>query len=109
MYYFLTSKRLLSRGYLGIALWPFIIIKYEALKQDAVFVNHERIHLRQQAELLILPFYIWYGIEYVIRWIQYKNTYLAYKNISFEREAYHHEKSLSYLKTRKMWSFGLYL
>ena len=109
MYYFVTSKRLLARGYSGIALWPFIVIRHKALKQDAIFVNHERIHLRQQAELLILPFYILYGLEYVFRWAQYKNAYLAYKNISFEREAYYHECSFSYLQSRKIWAFARFL
>jgi hypothetical protein len=31
---------------------------------DKVFVNHEKIHLRQQLELLVLPFYVWYIIEF---------------------------------------------
>ena len=75
------------------------------LKHDTVFVNHERIHLRQQVELLVIPFFIWYGVEFLIRWVHYKNTYLAYRNISFEREAYTHEKNINYLKQRKFWGF----
>nr|DAU35071.1 MAG TPA: hypothetical protein [Caudoviricetes sp.] len=35
-----------------------------------------------------IGFYLWYIIEYLIRLIMYRDTKLAYKNISFEREAY---------------------
>lgn len=63
-------------------------------------MNHERIHLRQQLELLIVPFFIWYGVEFLIRLLQYKDRYMAYRNISFEREAYENEKDLDYLQRR---------
>lgn len=99
----------MGRRFSGMALWPFVIARNASMELDKVFINHERIHLRQQAELLVLPFYIWYGVEFMIRWLQYKNAYLAYKNISFEREAYAQERSFSYLKTRKMWSFTRFL
>lgn len=101
----LVSKILFVKNYQGMALWPFIILKTEKLKTDSVFINHEKIHLAQQVELLILPFYIWYGIEYLIKWIIYKNRYQAYCNLSFEREAYQNESNLSYLTQRKRWSF----
>jgi hypothetical protein len=71
-------------------------------------VNHERIHLRQQLELLIVPFYIIYGLEFVFRLIAYKNWKEAYQNISFEREAYKNEKDLDYLKTRPLFGFMRY-
>ncbi len=49
----------------GLALYPFIFIK-EGLDQQrtTVLLNHERIHLRQQIELLILPFYLIYLLNY---------------------------------------------
>ncbi|MGK0254765.1 MAG: hypothetical protein ACI9OE_002275, partial [Mariniflexile sp.] len=40
---------------------------------------------------------------------QYKKWHLAYRNISFEREAYANEMYLDYLKQRKFWSFLKYL
>ncbi|PKP26805.1 MAG: hypothetical protein CVU03_01160 [Bacteroidetes bacterium HGW-Bacteroidetes-2] len=100
---------LFSKRFSGITLWPFILLKHAALKNDAVFINHERIHLRQQAEMLIVPFYIWYSIEYLVRLAQFKNKYEAYKNISFEREAYANESRLEYIKNRKYWAFMAYL
>lgn len=94
----------------GIAIYPFIFYKHKELRKNKAFINHESIHIRQQFELLILPFYIWYFVEYGIRLIQYKgNQNEAYLNISFEREAYANEDNLDYLKNRKFWSFTLYL
>ncbi len=95
-------------GYLGITLFPFVFVKYSNLKENTYFLNHERIHLRQQMELLVIPFFIWYGLEFVLRYIQYGNWSSAYRNISFEREAYANEKDLNYLKTRSFWNFLKY-
>lgn len=101
----IVSKHLVPKGYIGMALFPFVFIKYGYLKQDAIFLNHEKIHLRQQLELLILPFFIWYGVEFWIRYIQYRNWRMAYKKISFEQEAYAHEHDMDYLRKRVFWGF----
>lgn len=106
---FIVNKHILRKGFVGITLWPFIVMKHKGLREDAVFINHESIHLRQQLELLILPFFVWYGLEYLVRLIQYKNRYTAYRNISFEREAYSNEENLAYLKGKKFWSFIRFL
>lgn len=101
----LVNRFLLRKNFLGITIWPFIILKEQRLKSNAIFLNHERIHYRQQIELLVLPFYIWYGLEFLVRLIQFKDRRKAYRNISFEREAYTHEKDLDYLKKRSLWKF----
>ncbi len=93
----------------SIALWPFIFLSRVELKNDAILLNHERIHLRQQVELLILIFYIWYILEYLIYRAKGINHYSAYRCISFEKEAYNHERDLQYLKTRKFYNFLVYL
>ena len=103
------SKYLVPKGYLGLTIFPFVFLKSKALKVDAILINHEKIHLRQQLELLILPFYLVYVFEFLIRFIQYKNWHKAYRNISFEREAYANEKYLDYLKQRPFWRFLKYL
>lgn len=105
----LISKYIVPRGFTGIALFPFIFLKYANLKEDALLMNHERIHLRQQLELLVVPFFLFYGLEFMVRFVQYKSWYLAYKNISFEREAYINEKDLNYIKSRSFWGFISYL
>lgn len=101
----LVSKYLTPKGFRGLTLFPFVILKNKKDRQNAVLMNHERIHIRQQMELLVVLFFVWYIIEFFVRLIQYKNFNSAYKNISFEREAYTNEKDLYYLKQR---SFGIW-
>ncbi len=107
--FLIVAKYLIPKGYRGMAVFPFVIMKYDVDKTNAVFVNHEKIHLKQQLELLIIPFFIWYFLEYLIRLIQYKNGALAYRNISFEREAYTKERDLNYLKNRSFFQFLNYI
>lgn len=105
----IVNKRILAKHFDGAVLWPFIIIKRPELKADPVFMNHERTHLRQQLELLVILFFIWYFTEYFIRLLKYRDSYLAYSRICFEREAYANEQDLEYLKKRKPWSFLKYM
>jgi hypothetical protein len=105
----IVSKYLIPKGFRGITLFPFIVVSELDLKQNPVMINHEKIHIRQQIELLVLPFFIWYGTEFLIKWIKYKDKNLAYRNISFEKEAYANEKDLNYLKQRSFWKFLSYL
>jgi hypothetical protein len=91
-----------------MAIFPFIFVG-DKNDINPIFLNHERIHLRQQLELLILPFYLWYVLEYLYRRIQYKNHPLAYRNISFEREAYANERNPNYLPHRSFWRFTKHL
>lgn len=90
----------------GITLWPFIIIRPN---RGEVTINHEYIHIKQQQELLVIPFYILYVLEWLIRLIQYKDTRKAYYNITFEREAYRNEKNLKYLQKRELFSWVKYI
>ncbi len=105
----LVFKYLTPKGFRGITLFPFILLTHERDREDAVIINHERIHIRQQLELLVVPFFLWYFLEFLVRWMQYKNRHLAYRNISFEREAYANEKDLHYLKQRSFWKFWKYV
>lgn len=107
--FLIVAKYLIPNGYRGMAVFPFVLMKFSSDKTNPTFVNHEKIHLRQQLEMLILPFFIWYFLEYLIRIIQYKNTALAYQNISFEREAYANETDYDYLKKRPFFKFRNYL
>jgi hypothetical protein len=101
----IASKYLIPKGYTAMAIFPFVLLRDKKLQENAVLINHEKIHLRQQAELLILPFYIWYVAEYLLRLIAYRDRNKAYRNISFEREAYTNESNSNYLKNRPLWNF----
>jgi len=93
-----------------MTIFPFILINKEEYRSEKRLINHEKIHLAQQLEMLLLPFYIWYGIEYLFRLIQYKGLdYTSYINISFEREAYANQSNFNYLKERKPYSWLKYL
>ena len=105
----LFSKYLVPKGYTGMTIFPFVFLKHKTLKDDMVLINHEKIHLRQQLEFLLLPFYVIYFLEFLIRLVKYRNWYKAYKNISFEREAYKNENDLDYLKKRPFWRFLKYV
>ncbi len=90
---------------LAMAIYPFILLKDKTQKQNIVLVNHERIHFKQQLELLIIPFYLLYLTYYFINRLKRQNHYTAYMNIAFEKEAYANELNPNYLKTRKMFSW----
>lgn len=74
-------------------------------------LNHEMIHTEQMKELLYIPFYLWYVLEWLIRLAIYRNTREAYRNISFEREAYDKQADFDYIveDERKPYAFLSYL
>lgn len=118
----------------GITLAPFGIYLEEKYHSNKKLVNHEKIHWEQQLEMilvgfvilalvgviillfnvfslwvltsLIFPFiffYVWYFIEWLIKAVTPPRG--AYKDISFEREAYDNDQNLNYLETRKRFSW----
>jgi hypothetical protein len=102
--------RLLSNKYLyiniyAITLYPFVFIRDEG---DEITNNHESIHLAQQRELFVIPFYVLYVYEYLRNKIKGMNNDFAYRSISFEREAYSNQKNLTYLETRDRMSWKKY-
>lgn len=118
-------------GYRAVSIWPFIFSREKSMKPNVV--NHEKTHLRQQFEVLVvsfcvilclivacrwslwwvltsfLVFYVIYGVEYLVRWILYRDTDEAYENISFEQEATMHEKEADYLSKRRGFEWISYL
>lgn len=104
----IASRYLVPKGYRGMAIFPFVLVRYPDDANNAVFINHERIHLRQQTELLIVGFFVWYFLDYLMGLIKYGDHHSAYRNIIFEREAYSNEKDLDYLKKRPFWRFMWY-
>jgi len=82
----------------AITLFPFIISKE---KMDDITLNHEKIHIAQQKELLVVFFYFLYVYYFIENYLFYKDTHTAYMMIPFEREAYEHDGDLSYLSNRK--------
>ena len=83
----------------GLTLWPCLFVDGKALENREV-LWHERIHLAQQAECGVLPFYVLYATEMLARLLTGDGEN-SYENLSFEREAFVHEKDGGYLKSRK--------
>jgi hypothetical protein len=105
----IVFKYLTPRGFRGLTFYPFVFLADKDDKLNEVFINHEKIHIRQQLELLIVPFYLWYFTEYLFRLLQFRNRKKAYYAISFEREAYANEKDHAYLNSRPFWGFMRYI
>lgn len=96
----------IGKRYYAINLFGVLFAKGPC---DSVTLNHEKIHTAQMKEMLYLFFYLWYVLEWLVRIFQYGSTFRAYRNISFEREAYANGSNLGYLKRRKHFSFLRYL
>ena len=96
------SRLMRVLGLKGLAIYPVVFVEGAALtaKQNStVLLNHEKIHLAQQAELFVLPFYLLYLVEAKQK---------EYVDISFEREAFENERRSSYLKTRQRFAWRKY-
>lgn len=100
---------MVPKGFIGLALYPFIFLKSQELKKDIFLVNHEQIHLKQQQEMLVVFFFVFYCVEWFIKLLKYQSSALAYANISFEREAYSNEGNINYLNNRRFWAFINYI
>ena len=95
---YLIKRLPMGENYLAICLFGFIFAVRPLNKTE---LNHELIHVAQQRELLYIPFFIWYAIEWMVLLLKYRNSEKAYFNIRFEKEAYNHQRDDDYLKHRK--------
>ena len=96
-------------GYKAMTIWPFIFVRKDK-ELNKVDENHEEIHGRQQIEMLVIPFLMWYCFEYIVRLLCYGfKGKKAYKNISFEQEAYVNETDFNYIMKRKHYAWLKYL
>lgn len=106
-------KLLTPKTVIGITLAPFGIYLDDKYINNEITINHESIHWKQQFEMLLIFFYLWYLIEWVIKSVApMSNGKLpknGYYDLSFEREAYGNEKNFDYLETRKPFSWWKYL
>ena len=92
-------------GFAAINLFGLVWGRKDVVMTDRM-LNHEKIHTAQMKEMLYIFFYLWYIIEWLIRLFMKGN---AYKNISFEREAYTKENNPNYLLERKSYDWIKYI
>ena len=94
-------------GYSTINLFGILFTKEDYLTKDTIL--HEQIHTAQMKEMLYIFLYIWYGLEYIIIRLFHKTQHGAYKDVSFEEEAYNNAYNWTYLETRKHYAWTKYL
>ena len=111
------------KGFVAMTVWPFVFVRKEyANKLPRAVLRHEEIHGEQQRELLTLgfvvasilavlgcgwwsllslPLFFWlYIMEWLVKCVVFRNAKTAYKNISFEREAYANQSLPGYVDER---------
>ena len=98
------------KGFIALTLWPIVFVRKDKEQLYTHIVErHEAIHGEQQKEMLMVFFLLWYGIEWLIKLFYYRNPMTAYKNTSFEREAYNNQNDPAYLDGRRHYSWIKYL
>lgn len=106
----IENKILPPASYLAINIFGVLFVrKGNKCLLDKFDINHEQIHTRQMQEMLYFFFYIWYGTEWLIRYLKCMDSHKAYRNISFEKESYANQHDLDYIKNRKFYSFLNYI
>ena len=89
----------------AITLWPFVISRTSFNK---LVLDHEKIHIRQQQEMLVIGFYILYVYYWLKGLWTYGDSQIAYHSIPFEQEAYANEHDEDYLNNRPFWAWRNY-
>lgn len=95
-------------GYLAINLFGVLFVRGQKQLSERV-IRHEQIHTAQMKEMLYVFFYLWYGIEYIIVRFFHRTQKGAYRDVSFEEEAYTHEADAGYLSAREPYAWVKYL
>lgn len=95
--------------YWAINLFGVVFAKRQQGELGSVECNHEFIHTLQQRELLFLGFYLLYLVEWGIGLLRYRDRHVAYRNISFEREAYAHQDDMNYARLRPRFGWARFL
>lgn len=87
-------------GFAGINLFGVLFVRKNVVVTERM-LNHEKIHTAQMKELGYIFFYIIYLLEWLVRLFLPGN---AYRNISFEREAYMYDSKKYYPLYRKRYA-----
>ena len=93
------------RGFTAINLLGVLFV-HPGVYLSNEMMNHERIHSAQQREMLFIFFFMAYFVEWLVRLPMRGN---AYRNISFEREAYANQRNMNYLRNRPLYSWRRYM
>lgn len=103
------NKILPFKGFVAINLFGIVFARKECKPISEITIHHEKIHTAQMREMLYVFFYIWYLIEWIVRFVKTGHSDLAYLTISFEVEAHQYMHDKNYLSRRKLFSWIKYL
>jgi len=95
------NKWIPVKGYSAINIFGIIFARKECNSLKLETITHERIHTAQMLETLFIPFYLIYGIHFLILLIKKRNWNEAYRNICFEKEAYNYQWYDWYISDRR--------
>lgn len=88
------------KGFSAINLFGVVFARKEFKGRiTPTTMRHETIHTVQMRELGYIGFYIIYIVEWLVRLCLTPKS--AYRNISFEQEAYSRQGDVKYLDNRK--------
>lgn len=103
------------KGFKAVNLFGVLFARCDAVIGETT-LRHERIHTMQMREMLYVPFYLWYGVEYVIRFFGWSFEKKPcdpddrpYDRMGFEKEAHANEHDADYPKTRRRFSWLKYI
>ena len=101
------------KGFVAINLFGVLFVRKEYVDIfSEADERHERIHTKQMLECGIIGFYLWYVIEWLIRVLVSKDAFShkAYRNISFEKEAFSYMGKENYIENRKhyVWLLNMF-
>ena len=94
------------KGFKCVNICGVLFVRKDAVLDDTTY-THEKIHTQQMVEMAIVFFYLWYLVEWLVR--LFLSPGKAYRNISFEREAYANEDNAEYPDTRRCYAWFAYL
>ena len=98
-----------NKIYAAQSFFIFIILREDRFRYNYKLINHEKIHQRQQVELLYVGHWILYLLFYLYHLIRTRSHVVAYEKIPFEREAYTHQSDLTYLNDRPAYAWWKYV
>ena len=99
------NKIIPFKGFSAMNFFGILFARKDA-KISEKTINHERIHTEQYKELGFIGFLPIYLVEWFVKLFVYGfRSKEAYKNISFEREAYENQGDFEYTKTRKRYTW----
>jgi hypothetical protein len=78
-------------------------------KDQSRLIRHEKIHFKQQVELLFVGHWILYGVFYLASRYKRHRHYIAYRYNPFEIEAYENDIQQDYLKKRTPFAWLKYM